>query len=206
MIPLWKVARNRYTRRLYDAATSVGVTGSRMIEFVAETRKEGAESDAFSEGVSITAAPATDALVEDLALDFSIPIEFIEGEWVVVATVDGDGGEYPEAVGRALVSAGRRPYVETLGKQMSFDGAYVRKVYADRGWRGEGIAKSLVAEALAVAREEFGCEKAFALIAADNKPSQGVFRSNGFAPVRRHDYVRLFGFERRRVEELDDDV
>jgi GNAT superfamily N-acetyltransferase len=195
VIPLWRLTRNRYARRVYDALAAVGVTATRMVEFEAPAGDAGAAVDPPG-GVAVEAVPAGDA-ADRYDMEFPIPASPLDGEWVVVAR-DGD-----RAVGRALVSAGREPYVEPLGTSLSFDGAYVRRVYVDRERRNEGIAKRLVGETLAVAREEFGVDTAHALIAADNRPSQWVFEANGFRPVRRHDYLRAFGLERRRTTRAD---
>jgi GNAT superfamily N-acetyltransferase len=197
MIPLWRVTRNRYARRVYDTLDAVGITATSMLEFEADVAAPTpVRQEAIPEGVSIDAAPTTEDPVRSLDLDFSIPVTYLDDEWIVVARTD-DG-----PVGRALVSRGQRPYVAPLHEAIRFDGAYVRRVYVDRRWRNEGIATRLVGESLAVAGAELGSDTAHALIAADNKPSRWVFEANGFRPVRRHEYARLFGLEHRRTTEL----
>jgi len=205
VIPHWRLTRNRYARRVYDALAAVGVTATRMVEFEATVSGVDAQDptpdhrSTISVGtdeaadVSVVAVPAGDPLVGRLDLDFSIPVSVLDDEWVVVART-GD-----RAVGRALVSAGQRPYVKPLGRELSFDGAYVRRVFVAPAWRNEGVATRLVRTALAVAGSELGTGTAHALVAADNKPSQWVFEATGFRPVRCHDYVRLAALEYRRT-------
>jgi len=195
MSSYWKLTRNRYTRRLYEALADVGITVTRMNEFAARTQPADESPEDPETDVECVAVPATDELVERLELQFSIPVTYLDEEWVVVAVADGG------AVGRTLVSAGREPYIAPLQQQMTFDGAYVRRVYVARQWRNSGIAGRLVRKALTVARTELGERRAFALIAPDNVPSRRVFEANGFSRERHHDYLRLFGLEYRRTVE-----
>lgn len=196
MIPVWRLTRNRYTRRIYEALDAAGVTATRMLEYrtaVADVPERTADDVGGPTPVSLVAGPAGTERHDDFSFDFSVPVAPYDREWVILA-VAGD-----EAVGRALVSAGLEPTVDVLGTSMSFEGAYVRRVFVDRSWRGRGIATALVREAVTVGSREFGATTAYALIAADNKPSRWVFEANGFGPVRRHDYARLFGREWRRT-------
>lgn len=198
VIPLWRLTRNRYTRRLYDGLAGVGITVSRMVEYVADVQDPSAENPRAGAGsvsadVSFKTVPATDGLAG--RLDFSIPVTYLDGEWVIVAVANGD------PVGRALVSAGHQPYVEALGQRLSVEGAYVRRVYVRRDWRNHGLAGRLVSLSRTVAAEQFDTESAHAVIAPDNVPSRAAFEANGFEPVRTHDYVSLFGREWRRSTE-----
>ena len=197
MIPRWRLVRNRYTRRIYETLSTAGLTVSRMVEYEVDLHERASRDGTGPLDVpaqtTFHTVPATADPVRRLDLDFSIPVTFLDDEWVTAATADG------EAVGRSLVSAGQHPYVDALGRQMTFDGAYLRRVYVHPEWRNCGIARRLVAEALRVANREFGVDTAAALIAPDNKPSQWAFEANGFEPVRRHDYLSVFGREYRRV-------
>ena len=197
MIPIWRLTRNRYTRRLYESLGTIGVTAIRMIEYVADAGDQSRvdESDR-SLTVSFVAAPATDDSLARYDLDFTGPISFLNGEWVVVATVAD------EAVGRVLVSAGGEPYITPLRKRLAFDGAYVRRLYVDRTWRGNGIATRLIQNALRIAEDELNEKVVSALITPHNKPSHWAFETNGFRPVRCHDYARALGIEYRRVTTL----
>lgn len=200
MTQIWSFLRNRYTRKFYEVLKDFGVTAARMIEFKADIKsvdgfKSKNEVD-FSNNISFLSLPQNDDLIDKMDLDFSIPFSYLSSEWVIVAKADS------EPVGRALVSISENTYVDSLNKNISFDGAYIRRVYVDRNWRKKGIAKRLVNNALKVAEREFGKDSAYALIAADNKPSQSVFKANGFRPIRRHDYVRFFDIEHRSVRDL----
>jgi GNAT superfamily N-acetyltransferase len=222
MNPVWRLLRNRYTRAAYEALSAAGLTAARMVEFqtaidAAGTgggpdrpdgtggavdgpdRPDDGDGDADGpDGVSIIAARSSADRLECYDLDFAIPVTFLDEEWVVVATARD------RAVGRVLVSAGQRPYVEYLDERIAFDGAYVRRVYVTPEWRNCGLATLLIREALGVGRRELGASTAHALIAADNRPSQWAFRANGFGPVRRYDYVSVFGREWRRTIPVGD--
>lgn len=201
MIPLWRVVRNRHTRRLYDRLSESGVTVARMVEYEADladlSHRDGdGDAGTVPADVSFEHGKATADPIQALDLDFALPVTFLDEEWVVAATAGG------EAVGRALVSAGQRPPVEPLGTGLSFDGAYVRRVYVAPEWRNRGLARRLVGETLPLADQALGADTAHALIAPDNRPSRRAFEAHGFEPVRHHDYLGLFGREWRRVREL----
>jgi GNAT superfamily N-acetyltransferase len=193
MNPVWRLLRNSYTRRAYETLAAAGLTAARMVEYETSIAPGAPEPSDRPDGVSVVRAPSGSGRLSGFDLDFTIPVTCYDGEWVVAATADGD------AVGRALVSAGQRPYVEHLDDRIAFDGAYLRRVYVTPTWRNRGIATLLIREALGIARHELDAETAHALIAADNRPSQWAFRANGFRPVRRFDYVAAFGHEWRRT-------
>jgi len=200
VIPLWRLTRNRMARRIYDRLKAAGITATRMIEFAtglsASPGREG-PADRQVPGVSFVVVPPGEGAPARLEFDDAVSVSRLDGEWAVVATAED------RMVGRVLVSVDRSPYVDPLGETVVFDGAYVRRVYVSREWRNNGIATRLVGEATAVATDRLGEDSAHALIAGDNRPSQRAFAACGFRPVRRHDYVRLFGVERRRVTDLD---
>jgi len=182
---------------VYEGLAAVGVTASRMIEYEVKLQElsspTGTDLPETPPEISFQSFPATADPAQRLDLNFSIPVTPLTDEWVIAATARG------EAVGRALVSAGQHPPVDALGERMTFDGAYLRRVYVHREWRNRGIARRLVAEALDVANRKLGVDTASALIAPDNKPSRWTFEANDFEPVRRHDYLSVFGHEYRRV-------
>lgn len=187
-------------RRLYETVSSAGITIARLIEYATDLDEVAPTYEAVSRDVptdfSFETVHTSDQHRRNLDIDFSLPVKLFQDEWAVVARRDD------EPVGRALVSAGQQPYVEPLGRGYTFDGAYIRRVYVDPGWRNYGIATHLVAESLAVAKTECNSRRAFAMIAPDNKPSRGAFECNGFEPVRQHDYVSVFGREWRRTSTI----
>lgn len=191
MLGLWRLTRNRYGRRLYDALAARGVTATRMYEYVADA-SPGRPATALSPDAPVTfdVSPAADC---PHGVDFDIPFDAREGELAVVALVDG------EPVGRALVSDHGETRVHPLETDLSFPGAYVRRVYVARDHRGRGIATALVGETKRVAAEEFDAGEVHALIAADNRPSQRVFAANGFRVVARRDYARVGPWRYRRT-------
>ncbi|WP_101294215.1 GNAT family N-acetyltransferase [Halegenticoccus soli] len=196
MLPLWRLTRNRYGRALYESLERVGVKGARMYEYVAGTRRADDER---------TAARRVDERVElgvfrrdELDATGGAFDELRPGELVVAALDDGT------AVGRLFLSVDDDPYVAPLETSMAFEGAYVRRLFVDPDHRGRGIATALVARAVETAREEFGADRATALVAVDNRPSQWVFEANGFRRRRVHGYYRLFGLRRRTVAPVAD--
>jgi GNAT superfamily N-acetyltransferase len=181
---LWRLTRNRHTRRAYDALKRRGVTATRLLEYATELPAESRESPVELE------ACAADVACERHDLDFSVPFSPRNGEHAVVALADG------EAVGRALVCPAGDPYVGALETEIGVEGAYVRKVFVAPAHRGRGIATALVARACELAAD-IGAARATALVAADNHPSQWVFEAVGFAPCREHAYARVGPWRRR---------
>ena len=123
-------------------------------------------------------------------LDFSIPVDLLRSEWALVALADG------EPIGRTLVSAGAEPYIHALERRMAFPGAYVRRVFVAPDWRTLGLGTQLLGRALAVAHDELCRERASALVAVDNRPSQWLFEGWGFERVRVHSHARVGRFSR----------
>jgi GNAT superfamily N-acetyltransferase len=195
MADYWRLTRNRYTRRVYDALKTAGITATRMYEYRATVaRTDATRSPATPPGVSLDAVPASEA--NGLDIDFSLPVEVLAGEWVVVASVDG------RPVARALVTDESSPYVEPLERAVPVRGAYVRRVFVAPEQRGRGVASAVLRAAVALAAGEFDADAATALIAADNRPSQGLFEGRGFERVGVHEYARAgpFSWYRRRVD------
>lgn len=195
MLPVWRLTRNEYARNLYDRLHRVGITATRMYEYETDLVSNDpiVESPVSADSVSFETLSAADVPQRGFEIDFSIPTDFLQGEWAIVARIDG------EPVGRTLVSGDTTPYVHPLDRSMSFPGAYVRRVFVTPEWRGAGLGTQMVKKALVVARDEFRCERASALIAVDNKPSQWLFDAVGFAPVRVHEFVRIGGFTWERT-------
>jgi GNAT superfamily N-acetyltransferase len=190
MPELWRLTRNDHARRLYDALKRAGVTGTRMYEYVAHL--DGSPTRDPPDGVAIdTRTPATLTPSACPALP-----EHRDDETILVATEDGDEGE--EVLGSLFVSPAPTIHVHPLETDLSFDGAYVRRVFVHPHARNRGVATALVARARTVATE-WGLETVHALVALDNRPSQWVFEANGFERRRIHAYVRLFGYRHRDV-------
>lgn len=194
MVPLWRVSRNRYARAAYDALKAAGVTGTRMDEYQVHLRESpGDNSPPTPKGLRVDVFPAAAAGERDVDPNAAPRATPLADEWAAVARADG------RTVGRALVSVGRRPYVEALERRVAFPGAYVRRVFVDPSYRGRGAATALLHAALAVARTELDAEAASALVAADNRPSQRLFERCGFSRARTHEYVRLGPLSRYQV-------
>jgi GNAT superfamily N-acetyltransferase len=118
-----------------------------------------------------------------------------DDEAILVASADG------EVLGSLFVSPAPTIRVHPLETALSFDGAYVRRVFVHPHARNRGVATSLVARARELALE-WNLDTIHALVAVDNRPSQWVFEANGFERRRIHSYVRVFGYRRRDVSPL----
>jgi GNAT superfamily N-acetyltransferase len=188
MVPLWRVTRNRLGKRLHARLDDLGVTVSRLYEYRAPIPTDyGAET------------PETVSLgpVDPPALPPEAPVaELLETETVLAARDDG-------VVGYLFVSAGQPVPVPELGTDLTFDGAYLRRLYVDPDHRRRGIGTGLVDAAKAHAADR-GVDTATALIAVDNRPSQWTFEARGFERVARHAYDRLGGLERHRRRSIQD--
>lgn len=193
MVDYWRLTRNQYTRRAYDALKTLGVTATQLHEHEAVV-------DDIDDGRSST--PPTDARIERLSasqvrargidIDFSIPVDLRDGERVVIATAGG------RPVARAVVTDAAAPYEDALERAVPVTGAYVRKVFVVPDRRGQGIASATLRAALSLARDDLAAETMTALVAADNRPSQRLFEACGFERVAVHEYVRVGPFFRYR--------
>lgn len=185
MPDLWQLTRTDHARRLYEALKRAGVTATRMDEYVApagETTRDPPEAVVVE-----PRAPETLRSSDCPALP-----EHRDDETILVARVDD------ETLGYLFVSPAPTIHVHPLETDLSFDGAYVRRVFVHPHARNRGVATGLVARARAVAAS-WGLETVHALVALDNRPSQWVFEANDFERRRVHTYVRVFGYRHRTV-------
>lgn len=196
MANYWHFTRNQYTRRIYDALKAHGVTATRMNEYRAELEQTNAtRSPIPHDDTNLDFVSASEVGSLDVDFDFSLPVDMLDGEWAVIATIDG------RPIGRTLVTDASRPYVDPLERELPVSGVYVRRVFVVPERRGRGIASATLRGAVALARDEFGADAATALIAADNKPSQGLFEGCGFERVGVHEYARIGPLSRYRHRE-----
>ncbi|AUV83738.1 GNAT family N-acetyltransferase [Salinigranum rubrum] len=193
MANLWRLTRNDHARRVYDALKRVGVTATRMYEYVAPAAEEVSRNP--PDGVTVEAEePHSLTRVECPALP-----EHRDDETVLVAREGtGSGGE---VLGYLFVSPAPTIRVHPLEADLSFDGAYVRRVFVHPHARNRGVATALVARTRTLAHE-WGLATVHALVALDNRPSQWTFDANGFERRRVHAYLRLFGYRRHTVSEV----
>lgn len=193
MADYWRLIRNQYTRRVYDALKALGITATRMYEYQAKLPETNAtRSPATLAGPSIDLVSASEVDSRDIDFNFSQPVDMLDGEWAVIALIDG------QPVGRTLVTDTPKPYVDPLERPLPVSGAYVRRVFVVPDRRGEGVASVILRAATELAHDEFNADTATALIAADNKASRGLFEGCGFEQVGFHEYVRLGAFSRYR--------
>lgn len=184
MIPRWRLTRNRYARGVYETLQRAGVTATRMTEYAADVAAVPAPEGDL-EGIRVETGPVEGFLDRGYDLDFSLPVDPYPDEHAAVAVADG------EAVGRALVSAGHPVTVEPLERELAFAGGYVRRVFVAPPARNRGVAGELLRAVVATAATTLDVDRAVALVAADNRPSQWLFEGQGFAPVRVHTYARV---------------
>jgi ribosomal protein S18 acetylase RimI-like enzyme len=193
---LWRLSRNDYAIAVYEALKRVGITGTRMHEYVADLDdarvEEALEARSLPEGVVAEALPGdADAVDATVRADFADPAP---EDTVLVAREDG------AIVGYLFVSD-RTVHVDALEADYEFPGAYVWRVFVDPAQRQRGIATGLVARACGDARAA-GHGSVHALIALDNRPSQWTFRACGFRPEREYAYYRVGDWSRRSIDSV----
>lgn len=175
---LWRLTRNRYGRAVYDALARIGVTATVMIEYVAtlsDRERAGRADRSYAlEVCDPDRVAALGAPVDELGPD----------ERVVAALEDGTPRGY------LFLSIDATHEIDPLERALTFDGAYVRRVFVDPAHRNREIATAMVAEACRRARDR-GVDRATALVAVDNRPSRALFERQGFEPRRRHRYARV---------------
>ena len=186
---VWRVFRNPYGRALYEFLAARGVTATWMCEHVRSLDgtgpgdgdgdgDSGADRESDRPFTVETAAPARVAPLD-------APVEqLVDGESVVAAF---EGGT---PLGYLFLSVGATHDIAPLERSMSFEGAYVRRVFVAPAHRQRGVASALLVAACRDARDR-GASRATALVAFDNRPSRGLFEKHGFRPVRDHRYARL---------------
>lgn len=187
-VPVWRLTRSRTARRLYDGLDRVGVTVTRLREYRA-TLDTVPDRDPPA-GVSLVVGRVGDPARHD-------ETGLAAGDVVVTARSDGT------TVGRVYVALARPVYVDALDAEVRVDGAYVFGLWVAPAHRNRGVATALVAAACRSARDVV--DRAVALVAPDNRPSQRVFEACGFVPGRTHAYDRLFGWTRRDPRPTGDD-
>ena len=193
MVDYWRLTRNRYTRRVYDALKTLGVTATRLYEHEAViTDVDGPRSSALPADTRIERLSSSQVRARGIDVDFSLPVDLRDDEWVVVASVDS------RPVARTVVTDAAAPYEDALERTVPVAGAYVRKVFVVPDRRGQGAASATLRAALSLARDDLDVETATALIAADNRPSQRLFETCGFERVAVHEYVRVGPLSRYR--------
>jgi GNAT superfamily N-acetyltransferase len=185
MTGAWKLCRNRYGRAIYDRLQEYGVTATLMTRFTA------------SLPLDTNSTAATKCTVEvanpDRVTTLDAPVGELRANEVVVAAFDGR-----DAVGYLFCSLDSTHTIAPLERTLSFDGAYIRRVFVHPEHRNRGVATALVAQACAWASEQ-GARNATALVARDNVPSRRLFAREGFEPASSHVYIRLGPFSYRRA-------
>ncbi|WP_049905267.1 GNAT family N-acetyltransferase [Haloferax gibbonsii] len=186
MVNGWRLTRNPSMRRVYDVLKARGITATRLCEYRADLgQTDATKSPSTPSGTSLEVLSASEATSRRLDIDFSIPVDLRDGEWLVIACDDD------RPVSRTLVTDAPRPYEGALEREVPVPGAYLRKVFVVPERRGQGLASATLRRALALARDELDVTTGTALIAADNKPSQWLFEQRGFERVAVHEYARL---------------
>jgi ribosomal protein S18 acetylase RimI-like enzyme len=94
------------------------------------------------------------------------------------------------ARGYLFISVNTTVPIDVLECKLSFNGAYIRRVYVDQAHRNRGVATALITAAnrYASARD---ATQAVALVAIDNRPSQALFETCGFTVRSTRVYARI---------------
>jgi GNAT superfamily N-acetyltransferase len=184
MPALWRLTRNRYGRAVYDALARAGITATVMDEFV---RSLGTLPDVGDDRIE-RCDPSTVARLD------APTGELLTDEEVLAAFEDG------RAVGYLFLSVDATHRIHPLERPLSFEGAYLRRVFVAPDHRERGVASALVAAACERAQDR-GADRASALVAVDNRPSRRLFERLGFSPRRRRRYARVGPLSHRSVRE-----
>ncbi|RLM96331.1 GNAT family N-acetyltransferase [Haloarcula sp. Atlit-7R] len=177
MTRLWRLTRNRYGRAAYDALARAGITATWMYEYtrsLTESVPEPADTGVTVERCDPARVAPLDPPVDDL----------VAGEDVVAAVVDGTPAGY------LFCSVGATHHIDPLDRRLSFDGAYIRRVFVDPDCRNRGVATAMVAAACRHAADD-GAAEATALVALDNRPSRALFERLGFRAARTRRYAAV---------------
>ncbi|QIB75858.1 GNAT family N-acetyltransferase [Halogeometricum borinquense] len=189
MPALWRLTRTDHARRVYETLKRVGITGTRMYQYVADpTDGRGAGGDA--DGVRLETRTR-----EDVGNEYEAFAELLPEERVICALDD------ETIVGYLFVSLDARHRIHPLEETLRFDGGYVRRVFVRPDYRNRGIATALVSRARKWAADR-DATAVHALVARDNKPSRWLFESNGFEPRHEHVYYRVGPLSHRSIEQL----
>ncbi|WP_424001312.1 GNAT family N-acetyltransferase [Haloarcula salina] len=188
MTGVWRLTRNRYGRAVYDALARAGVTATWMYEYVRplDAPMERPEPTAFT--VEVCAPPRVASLDPPVG-------ELRDGE-AVVGAFDGD-----TPLGYLFCSVDASHDIAPLDRTLSFDGAYLRRVFVDPASRNRGVATALVAHACRHAAD-IGAADATALVALDNRPSRALFEGLGFGARRARRYAAVGPLSWRSVRSV----
>ena len=183
---LWRFTRNPYARRLYDWLSARGLRFTWLTEYVTDLSTVDWDHDRSpAVGVRVELTDPDTVRAIDAPVDVLAP-----GEVVIAAVEDGQPRGY------LFCSVDAPIYVHPLGRDISFDGAYIRRVFVSPDHRQRGIASTLLARACAWAND-VGADRATTLVAPDNVPSRALFERHGFEPVRERRYLRIGPFTGR---------
>lgn len=174
---LHRLVRNQYGRAVYEHLQAAGVTATVMSEYI--RRLNGDVEQAHDSALRVETCEPTRVIELDAPVG-----ELLDGEIVVGAFADG------APLGYLFCSMNATLPIHPLEREISFDGAYVRRVFVAPDHRTEGVAGALLDHALTEATER-GAGRATALVARDNVPSRALFESRGFTVRRSHRYARV---------------
>jgi len=183
---LWRLTRTPTAKRLYDGLADAGLVVASLDSFVRST----ADPPSPEHPLSFDTVAASEWLPER-----------IRGEPLAPDDVIVRAREHGDTVGYCCLSD-RAVYVPELHRRMTFEGAYLWRLYVEPEARKRGIATALVQHAVGVAVDRFDAAGVTALVAPDNVPSRRTFESVGFVATERHTYVSGPGVERRRHRPL----
>ena len=186
-VPIWRLTRTAYGRRLWETLTACGITLTRL-RLYRRTVLAGVAGSEPEPEITLTVRCGTELDRHGMALPVASEDRLVE------ARADG------QAVGSLVLSIDRRVRVDPLDTTLAIAGGYLWALFVEPAYRQRGIASALVAHALQVAAGK--TDTCLALVAPDNRPSQRVFEGQGFTAAGAVTHVSLPGV--RWTSGLDD--
>jgi|GEM_PF-2401302 len=169
----WRISRHPVVRRIYGRLDQIGIVLAQLDRFERTTVESPTDDPALPDGVELTGVSLADGLPDTLDAAPVAP----EDRLLLARRAD-------TTVGWCLLSA-RPVYVPELHRRLSFDGAYLWRLYVTPNERGQGIGSALVMRAIQEAATALNETQINALVAPDNLPSRRAFANAGFTPIER---------------------
>lgn len=197
MISLWRLTRNQYGRALYELLAQAGITATAMRKYAVNLpdktatevdktiRTDNSSHTSMRAWTSESNPRFSIVSCPDAAASLDAPLaERLPTETVLTAYEKG------VARGYLFISVNRTVPIDVLECELSFNGAYIRRVYVDQAHRNRGVATALITAANRYAAA-LDATQAIALVAIDNRPSQALFETCGFTARSTRVYARI---------------
>jgi len=186
----WRVSRHPVVRWIYERLDRAGIVLAQLDRFERSTATSPPDGPALPDAIELTRTTPADRLPATLNAAPVAP----EDRLLLARRAD-------TTVGWCLLSA-RPVYVPELHRRLSFDGAYLWRLYVTPNERGQGIGSALVMRAIQEAATALNETQISALVAPDNLPSRRAFANAGFTPIERFTSVGYRDWRYDRREQL----